>query len=97
MSMAGLPPLAGFAGKYLVFIMAMRGSHTILVLLAVATSLVSVYYYFRVIIAMFNRQSEITPVTVSLGDRAFHLLLIVLILGIGLFPSIPFLAGIIGF
>jgi NADH-quinone oxidoreductase subunit N len=97
MSMAGLPPLGGFAGKYFVFIMAMRGSHTLLVLLAVATSLVSVYYYFRVIIAMFNRQSEITPVPVSVGDRAFHLLLIVLILAIGLFPSIPVLAGIIGF
>jgi NADH-quinone oxidoreductase subunit N len=97
MSMAGIPPLAGFAGKYFVFIIAMRGSHTLLILLAVAMSLVSVYYYFRIIIAMFNREADLAPVPVSWGDRLFHLLLILLILAIGLFPSIPLLAGIIGF
>jgi NADH-quinone oxidoreductase subunit N len=97
LSMAGIPPLAGFAAKYFVFIVAVKGSLVGLVLLGVAMSLVSVYYYFRIIISMFERPSVLSPVVVSWGDALFHLLLIVLMILIGLFPSIPFLDKITGF
>lgn len=97
LSMAGIPPLAGFAAKYFVFIMALKAGHVGLVLLAVCMSLVSVYYYFRIIISMFGKEAEISPVSVSWGDRLYNWLLILLIVLIGLFPSIPFLDRVVGF
>jgi NADH-quinone oxidoreductase subunit N len=53
MSLAGIPPLSGFFGKYLVFVQAVSNGYIGLVVLAVGASLVGVYYYFRVIIVMF--------------------------------------------
>ena len=54
LSLAGIPPTAGFFAKYYIFISAMQNGLTYLVLLAVLGSLIGVYYYFRVIIAMFR-------------------------------------------
>jgi NADH-quinone oxidoreductase subunit N len=54
LSMAGIPPVAGFFGKYYVFTAALKSDYTWLVLLAVMSSLIGVYYYFRVIIAMYQ-------------------------------------------
>lgn len=53
MSLAGIPPLPGFFGKYMVFAMAIDQGYIGYVVLAVLMSLVSVYYYFRIIVAMF--------------------------------------------
>jgi len=97
MSMAGIPPMAGFAAKYFVFIIALSAQHTGLVLLAVAMSLVSVYYYFRIIIEMFDKNAPVEAVTVPWPSRIFHLLMIVLMILLGLFPSIGSLAKIMGF
>ena len=53
LSMAGIPPLAGFMAKYYIFANAMQEGYWGLILFAIAMSLVGVYYYFRIIIAMF--------------------------------------------
>lgn len=47
--MAGIPPLAGFFSKYLVLSAAFNAGYTSLVLTCLATSMVSAYYYLRVI------------------------------------------------
>lgn len=67
LSLAGIPPLPGFFGKYMVFALAIENGYTGLVIVAIATSLIGVYYYFRVIIAMFFSDSagENTPLTWS--------------------------------
>lgn len=97
LSMAAIPPLAGFGAKYIIFIGAMYGGLRLLLVLAVLMSLVSVYYYFRVIIQMFGRSTgEITPISVAWSDRLLHLVLIAGILALGLFPSILFWGEIIG-
>ena len=54
LSMAGIPPVAGFFAKYYMFSAAMISGYSWLVLLAVIGSLIGVYYYFRIIISMFQ-------------------------------------------
>lgn len=88
LSLAGIPPLAGFFGKYLVFSLALQQGAVGLVILAILTSLVGVYYYFRVIVAMFSESlvEKVIPLTSSI--RILIIILIVLTLGLGIFPDI---------
>lgn len=52
-SMAGIPPLAGFFGKLYVFLAAVQGGFWTLAVVGVLTSVVSAYYYLRVVKVMF--------------------------------------------
>jgi NADH-quinone oxidoreductase subunit N len=53
LSLAGIPPTAGFVGKYLLFSSAMQAGWFWLSLLAVLMSAVSLFYYFRIVRAMY--------------------------------------------
>jgi NADH-quinone oxidoreductase subunit N len=53
LSLAGIPPTAGFVGKYLLFSAAMQAGWVWLSLLAVLMSAVSLFYYFRIVRAMY--------------------------------------------
>jgi len=53
LSLAGIPPTAGFIGKYYLFAAAMKAGYAWLAVLAVAMSAVSLFYYFRIAAAMF--------------------------------------------
>lgn len=72
LSLAGIPPLAGFFGKYFLFTAAFE-QYPWLVVLAVINSAISIYYYFKVIIAAyFNKPHETLvaePVEVPAGIR----------------------------
>jgi NADH-quinone oxidoreductase subunit N len=58
LSLAGIPPLAGFFGKYFIFT-AVFAKYPWLVVLAVINSAISIYYYFKVIIAAyFTKEDE---------------------------------------
>jgi NADH-quinone oxidoreductase subunit N len=57
-SLAGLPPLAGFVGKFYVFAAGIEGGLYTLVVIAVLNSVVSLYYYVRVVKRMFLDQPE---------------------------------------
>lgn len=48
-SMAGIPPLVGFFGKYYLLVHAMSGGQFLVVIAALVASLISTYYYLRVI------------------------------------------------
>lgn len=58
LSMAGIPPLIGFAGKFLLFSSAISGGLVILAVLGIINSFISIYYYGRVITAMYSKKSE---------------------------------------
>lgn len=58
LSLTGIPPLAGFLGKYLVFASAMQQGYAWLVIIAVSGSIVSIFYYFRPIVNMYMKQPE---------------------------------------
>ena len=57
LSLAGLPPLAGFFGKYVVFASAVEAGYYGLVVLAALTSAVSLYYYLRPVALMYFRDA----------------------------------------
>ena len=64
-SLAGLPPLAGFLGKFYVFAAGIQGGMYVPVVLAVLNSVVSLYYYARVVKMMFLDQPTAGDVPVS--------------------------------
>jgi NADH-quinone oxidoreductase subunit N len=57
-SLAGIPPFAGFFGKYYVFISAIKADLTWLAIIGVVASVISVYFYLRVVVLMYFRSAE---------------------------------------
>jgi NADH-quinone oxidoreductase subunit N len=57
-SLSGIPPTAGFFGKYFLFRSAIDSGLTPLVVIAVLNSALSVYYYLRVLVALYMRPAE---------------------------------------
>ncbi len=53
LSMAGIPPFAGFLGKYYIFSKAIEQQLYVITIIAVINSIIGVYYYFKVILAMY--------------------------------------------
>ncbi|HEX7002663.1 MAG TPA: NADH-quinone oxidoreductase subunit N [Trueperaceae bacterium] len=56
LSLAGIPPLAGFAGKVMVFGAALQAGYFLLAVIGILTSVVAAAYYFRVIAFMYFRE-----------------------------------------
>ena len=65
LSLAGIPPTAGFIGKYYLFTAAMKAGYAWLAVLAVLMSAVSLFYYFRIAAAMFFSEAEGAPLRSS--------------------------------
>jgi NADH-quinone oxidoreductase subunit N len=57
-SLAGIPPLAGFFGKFFLFASAAKQGMYILVFIAVLNTIISLYYYLLVVKAMFLNRSD---------------------------------------
>ncbi len=87
-SLAGFPPTAGFFGKLYVFVAAIKAGYTLITILAVIASVISVYFYLRVIVMMyFHEEDEEIPFTIHKGMGAIVTVSTVAILAFGLFPS----------
>ncbi|MFZ6010545.1 MAG: NADH-quinone oxidoreductase subunit N, partial [Bacteroidota bacterium] len=88
LSLAGIPPLAGFFGKYYIFTVAFNSGYGWLVLLAVATSLIGIYYYFRIIIAMYLRSTDNnTPIPTPVLHKVLLVICLLLSVVLGIFPD----------
>jgi NADH-quinone oxidoreductase subunit N len=88
-TLAGIPPFAGFFGKYYVFAAAVSSGFTWLAIIGVLTSLISVYYYLRLVVVMFFRDPlETAGIDVPVGGLIALCVSAVVIIVIGIFPSL---------
>ena len=89
-SLTGIPPTAGFVGKFYIFSSAVQEGHIGLAVIGVLASLISVYYYLRVVVAMYmqpsiGEESSFVPANAPIG---FALILAVAgILFLGIYPG----------
>jgi NADH-quinone oxidoreductase subunit N len=80
-SLAGIPPVAGFFGKFFLFTAAAQKGFYLLVFIAVANTIISLYYYLLVVKAMFINRSE-NPIAKFRSDSLTRLALAVCVAGI---------------
>lgn len=91
LALAGMPPTAGFAGKFYLFSAAIDAGHVMLAVAGVLNSLISVYYYLGVIVQMYMVEGTVVP----LSPRARPWLLWVIFTSVvatfwlGILPSGP--------
>jgi NADH-quinone oxidoreductase subunit N len=88
-SLAGIPGTAGFIGKLQVFLAAVREGYVGLTIIAVLTSLVSVYYYLRLPVVMYMREPGAESPRLRLHSAEGLVLLVcaVAVVALGLFPA----------
>src|SRR5881296_177507 len=92
LSLAGIPPTAGFIGKYYLFAAAIETGHNLLAVIAVLNAAISIYFYFRIVVAMFMRDAtEKTGLTYSPGLVTALGVALVFTVWIGIYPD-PFIA-----
>jgi NADH-quinone oxidoreductase subunit N len=88
LSLAGIPPTAGFIGKYFIFLSLIQTGHYYLAVLGVVYAVVALYYYFRIVVVMFMKKAlDEVPYATSLGLRVALGTTLALTLLIGIYPQ----------
>src|SRR5436853_5029796 len=94
LSLAGIPPLAGFYGKYFIFLSLIESKHYVLASLAVLYAVFGLYYYMKIANAMFMREAvDKTRLPISLGMRTALGITAFATLVIGIYPE-PFIRAV---
>ena len=88
LSLVGIPPLAGFVGKFYLFAAAVRAGYVWLAVIGVLNSAVAAYYYLRVIVYMYMREPDASP-TAWAPSFSGGLALVIALIGIVLLGVIP--------
>jgi NADH-quinone oxidoreductase subunit N len=89
LSMAGIPILSGFFAKFFLLNQVIQTGWIVLVIVAIIASIISVGYYFRIIIAMYtkNPEGESLP-SMPLVYKIVAVLTLIVNIGIGIYPNI---------
>lgn len=89
LSLAGIPPMAGFVGKFYIFSAAVKQGFIWLTIIAVLNSLVAVYYYLRVTVVMYMREpvKEVGHLSFSIPMVIALLITTFFTLHMGILPS----------
>jgi NADH-quinone oxidoreductase subunit N len=91
LSLAGIPPTAGFIAKYFLFAAVIETGHTSLAVVAALNVAIGLYYYMRLVVAMFvTEATEKTGLALSPGLVSVLAITVILTLFIGLYPD-PFI------
>jgi len=88
-SLSGLPPTAGFISKFYIFKTAIESGHNTVAVIGILTSIISVYYYLRVVYYLYMKEAaegSAVPVSGVFATGALAISLIGILL-IGLFPT----------
>ncbi len=94
LSLAGIPPAAGFLGKYYIFLSLIESGHYVLASLAVFYVLFGLYYYLKIANAMFMREPMLSErLSISLGMRAALGVTALATIVIGVYPE-PFIRSV---
>jgi NADH-quinone oxidoreductase subunit N len=88
-ALAGIPPTAGFVGKFYIFSAAVQAGYIWLAIIGVMNSLVSVFYYLRITVLMYMKPAEadLGPVAFSPAQTAVVAVTAAGVLLIGIFPG----------
>lgn len=88
LSLAGIPITAGFFAKYFVFTTLIGTPYKWLLIVAILTSAVGVYYYFKVLIAMYFKPAETEePLKIELSHTLLLVIVTLLTLMLGFIPN----------
>ncbi|SMB93920.1 NADH dehydrogenase subunit N [Desulfonispora thiosulfatigenes DSM 11270] len=90
LSLAGIPPLIGFVGKFKLFTAIIAAGYMWLAFLAIGMSMVSVYYYLLVAKAMYlndPKPENDTKIKVPFGMQASLFIIMILTLVLGVYPT----------
>jgi NADH-quinone oxidoreductase subunit N len=91
-SLAGIPPFAGFWGKYFLFYAAIKSNLVWLSVIAIVFSVISVYYYLKVIVYMWftDSENETSEIEISFGNRLAITIAFLGTIVFGIFPQLFF-------
>jgi NADH-quinone oxidoreductase subunit N len=87
LSLGGIPPTAGFIGKYYLFAAAIASGYGWLAIIAVLTSALSIFYYFRLVVAMYLRDGEGAEIASSRTLQLAAAVCLVFTILLGLVPE----------
>jgi len=89
LSLGGLPPTAGFIGKWYIFSAAVSAGHYGLAVIGMLTSVISVFFYLRVVVMMYmaSREGAAAPAPIGRVGMAALALSIVAIFYLGMLPT----------
>jgi NADH-quinone oxidoreductase subunit N len=89
LSLAGIPPMAGFFAKYYLFMNAISEGFVWLVVIAILMSIVGAFYYLRIVGYLYNRKEVVgNPIEISTMYKVILYFSIVALLALGLFPNL---------
>ena len=87
LSLGGIPPTAGFIGKYFLFAAAVQSGFGWLAVIAVLMSAVSMFYYLRLVVAMYLREGRDADVAITSPLRFVAAVCLIVTLALGIWPA----------
>lgn len=88
LSMAGIPIFSGFFAKFMLFTQTIQAGYLVVVIAAVINSIISVGYYFKLILAMYTKEATEEKQATPFVYYAVGVVAILLNIIIGLYPSL---------
>lgn len=88
-SLAGIPLTAGFFGKFFIFSQALNEHYLWVVIIAILNAAIGIYYYFKVIVAMYLKDNEsVAPIQLDANYKLVLALSAFITIALGILPGI---------